>query len=240
LPRAGKGVAELSRRIAKNVTRRQTGRPPLDPLNIHPRRLSLHPPSPATGSESAASDCGGGGGAGSGSDRSQPTRKLSLPTANLAQSRDAKHAASPHETDAGKDEERQGREAGEGRTTGGCRTNPQPGLETSRTATTLRSVGSDFRVERRRRPSSRPLPRPAPSWSASAPVKDHSCRRCPPSPSPLPGPSFAPATNPSRKGDAVSATVLYMSMSRSRRPTGPIRLPSYHSTPSHGGALRVR
>ena len=26
----------------------------------------------------------------------------------------------------------------------------------------------------------------------------HSCRRCPPSPSPLPGPSFGPATNPSR------------------------------------------
>jgi thiol-disulfide isomerase/thioredoxin len=37
--------------------------------------------------------------------------------------------------------------------------------------------------------------------SASAPVGNHSCRRCPPSPSPLPGPSLGPAMNPSRDMD---------------------------------------
>jgi hypothetical protein len=29
-----------------------------------------------------------------------------------------------------------------------------------------------------------------PLWSASAPAENHACRRCPPSPSALPGPSF--------------------------------------------------
>src|ERR671920_2111350 len=42
--------------------------------------------------------------------------------------------------------------------------------------------------------------------SAAAPVKNHSCRRCPPSPSPLPGPALGPAMNPSRDMD-MSRTV---------------------------------
>ena len=43
--------------------------------------------------------------------------------------------------------------------------------------------------------------RPTRLSSTSVPVKNHSWRRCPPSPSPLPGPSFGPAMNPSRDMD---------------------------------------
>ena len=42
---------------------------------------------------------------------------------------------------------------------------------------------------------------PGAEGDLEAAVGDHSCRRCPPSPSPLPGPALGPAMNPSRDMD---------------------------------------
>src|SRR5947209_7478488 len=62
--------------------------------------------------------------------------------------------------------------------------------------------------------------------SESARVNAQSCRRCPPSPSPLPGPALGPAMNPSRDMD-ISRTVADMGGSfwlLSTRPCGAAKL----------------
>src|SRR5215211_4425714 len=64
-----------------------------------------------------------------------------------------------------------------------------------------------------------------PFWSVSAPLKIHSCRRSPPSPSPLPGPSLGPAMKPSRDMD------IYRTLADTMSPSSPTLLSGMQGGP---------
>src|SRR5215218_7719288 len=88
---------------------------------------------------------------------------------------------------------------------------PQPaaGSKVPRPATTA-PVAMNSSTTRPLRPPER---RMASRSSASPPLKIHSCRRSPPSPSPLPGPSLGPAMKPSRDMDIYRTLADTMSPS---------------------------